>query len=93
MKYYSEYIRAQLAKYITKYVDAVQVVADEFVKAKGLTVEAYLLHSSQPGNRVDKLAVYLVSRFCQKYTGVITKDTVWFTGKNTSIEFKIATLC
>ena len=44
------------------------------------------MHISQPGNRSDKLAVYLVSRFCQKYIGVITKDGVWFTGKNTTLE-------
>ena len=65
---------------ITKYMDAVWVVAGDFLKAKGLNVEDYLLHISQPGNRADELAIYLVSRFCQKYIGVITKDTVWFTG-------------
>ena len=86
MNYISEYIRAQLAKYITKYMDAVQVVAGDFLKAKGLTVEDYLLHISQPGNRADELAIYLVSRFCQKYIAVITKDTVWFTRRDTSIE-------
>ena len=75
MNYTTEYIRAQLAKYIT-YMDAVQVVAGDFLKVTGLTVEAYLLHISQPGNRADELAIYLVSRFCQKYIGVITKDTV-----------------
>ena len=85
-EYSGEYIRAQLTQYITKCMDAVWVVADEFLKAKGLTVKDYLLHISQPGNRADELAVYLVSRFCQKYIGVITKDAVWFTGKNTSIE-------
>ena len=42
------------------------------------------MHISQPGNRSDELAVYLVSRFCQKYIGVITKDRVWFTGKRTT---------
>ena len=62
-------------------MDAVWVVTDEFLKAKGLTVEAYLLHISQPGNRADELTIYLVSRFCKKYIGVITKDAVWFTGK------------
>ena len=67
-------------------MDAVRVVTDEFLKAKGLTVEAYLLHISQPGNRADELAIYLVSRFCQKYIGVIIKDAVWLTGKNTSFE-------
>ena len=86
MNYTSEYIRAQLAKYITKYMDAVRVVAGDFLKAKGLTVEDYLLHISQPGNRADELAVYLVSRFCQKYIGTITKGTVWFIRQDTSIE-------
>ena len=86
MNYTSEYIRAQLAKYITKYMDTVWVVAGDFLKAKGLTVEDYLLHISQLGNRADELAIYLVSRFCQKYIGVITKYTVWFTGQDTSIE-------
>ena len=62
-------------------MDTVQVVTDEFLKAKGLTVEAYLLHISQPSNRADKLAIHLVSRFCQKYIGVITKDAMWFTRK------------
>ena len=80
MNYTGEYIRAQLAKYITKYMDTVWVVTGDFLKAKGLTVEDYLLHISQPGNRADELAVYLISRFCQKYIAVITKDTVWFTG-------------
>ena len=56
------------------------------MKAKGLTVKAYLLHISQPGNRAVELAIYLVLRFCQKYIGVITKDAVWFTRKNTLIE-------
>ena len=85
MKYSADYIRAQLAKYITKYMDAVHVVSDEFLQSKGLTIKDYLLHISQPGNRSDELLVYLVSRFCQKYIRVITKDRVWFTGKNTSI--------
>ena len=80
MNYTGEYIRAQLAKYIKKYMDAVWVVAGDFLKSKELTVEDYLLHISKPGNRADELAVYLVSRFCQKYIAVITKDTVWFTG-------------
>ena len=57
-----------------------------FLQSKGLTVEDYLMHISQPGNRSDELAVYLVSRFCQKYIGVIPKDGVWFTGKNTTLE-------
>ena len=80
MNYTSEYIRAQLVKYITKYMDAVRVVAGDFLKAKGLSVKDYFLHISQPGNRADELAVYLISRFCQKYIAVITKDTAWFTG-------------
>ena len=79
MEYSGQYIRAQLTKYITKYMDTVWVITGEFLKAKGLIVEAYLLHISQPGNRAEELAVYLVSTFCQKYIGVITKDTVWFT--------------
>ena len=65
MNYTSEYIRAQLAKYITKYMDAVRMVASDFLKAKGLTVEDYLLHISQTGNRADELAIYLVSRFAR----------------------------
>ena len=48
MNYTGEYIRAQLAKYITKYMDTVWVVADDFLKAKGLTVKDYSLHISQP---------------------------------------------
>ena len=80
MNYTGEYITAQLAKYITKYTDAVWVVAGDFLKAKGLTVKDYLLHISQPGNRADELAIYLISRFGQKYIAIITKDTVWFTG-------------
>ena len=86
MKYSAQYIRSQLAKYITKYIDAVQVVSGDFLWSKGLTVEDYLMHISQPGNRSDKLAAYLVSRFCQIYIGVITKDGVWFMGKNTILE-------
>ena len=84
MKYSPQYIRSQLAKYITKYIDAVQVVGGDFLWSKGLTVEDYLMHISQPGNRSDELAVYLVSRFCQKYIGVIIKDGVWFMGKTTT---------
>ena len=86
MKYSAQYIRSQLTKYITKYIDAVQVVGGDFLRSKGLTVEDYLMHISQPGNRSDELAVYLVSRFCQKYIGVITKDRVWFMVKNTTLE-------
>ena len=67
-------------------MDAVQGVTGDFLKAKGLTVEHFLLHISQPGNRADELAIYLISRFCQKYIAIITKDTVWFTGRETSIE-------
>ena len=37
MNYTGEYIRAQLAKYITKHMDAVWVVAGDFLKAKGLS--------------------------------------------------------
>ena len=62
------------------------VVGGDFLQSKGLTVEDYLMHISQPSNRSDELAVYLVSRFCQKYIGVITKDGVWFMGKNTTLE-------
>ena len=76
MKYSAEYIRAQLAKFITKYMDAVHFVADDILKGKGITVQDYLLHISQPGNRSDELAIYLVSKFCQKNIGVITKDSV-----------------
>ena len=86
MKYSAQYIRSQLAKYITKYIDTVQVVSGDFLQSKGLTVEDYLMHISQPGNRSDELVVYLVSRFCQKYIRVITRDGVWFTGKNTTLE-------
>ena len=62
------------------------MVGGDFLWSKGLTVEDYLMHISQPGNRSDDIAVYLVSRFCQKYIGVITKDRVWFMGKNTTLE-------
>ena len=93
MKYSSQYIRSQLAKYITKYIDAVQVVGGDFLWSKGLTIEDYLMHISQPGNRSDELAVYLVSRFCQKYIGVITKDGVWFMGQNTTPEDCHIVLC
>ena len=86
MNYTGEYIRPQLAKYITKYMDAVWVVAGGFLKAKGLTVEDYLLHISQSCNRADELAIYLISRFCQKYIAIITKDTVWFPRRDTFIE-------
>ena len=48
MKYSAQYIRSQLAKYITKYIDAVQVVGGDFLQSKGLTVEDYLMHISQP---------------------------------------------
>ena len=86
MKYTADYIRAKLAKYITKYMEAVCVVIEEFLWGKGLTIKDYLLYINQPGNRSDELSVYLVSRFCQRYIAVITKDGVWFMGKNTSIE-------
>ena len=66
-------------------MDAVRVVSDDFLWGKGLTIVDYLLHISQTGTRSDELSVYLVSRFCQKYIAIITKDSVWFTGKNTSI--------
>ena len=42
MKYLAQCIRAQLTKYITKYIDAVCMVADEFLQGKGFTVEDYL---------------------------------------------------
>ena len=37
MKYSGDYIRVQLTKYVTKYMDAVRVIADEFLKGKRLT--------------------------------------------------------
>ena len=80
MKYTANYIRAQLAKYITKYMDNVCMVSEELLQGKGLTIEDYLLYISQPGNRFDELSI------CQKYIGVIRKDSVWFTRKNASIE-------
>ena len=86
MKYSADYIRAQLSKYITKYMEAVHAVGEEFLWGKGLTIEDYLLYISQPGNRSNELSIYLVSRFCQKYVTVITKDSVWFTRKNASLE-------
>ena len=61
MKYSAKYIRAQ----VTKYMDAVSLVSEEFLRGKGLTIEDYLLHISQPGNRSDELSIYLVSRFSQ----------------------------
>ena len=62
------------------------MVSEEFLRGKGLTIENYLLYISQPGNRSDELPIYLVSRFCQKYIAVITKDSVLFTRKNTLLE-------
>ena len=85
MKYSGDYIRAHFTKYITKYMDAVRMVSEEFLWGKDLTIKDYLLHISQPGNRSDELSIYLVSRFIQKYIAVLIEDSVWFTGKNTSI--------
>ena len=67
-------------------MDSVHMVSEEFLWGKGLTIGDYLLYISQPGNRADELSIYVVSRFCQKYIAVITKDNVWFTRKNTSLE-------
>ena len=42
-----------------------QVVGGDFLWSKGLTVEDYLMHISQPGNRSDDIAVYLVPGFAK----------------------------
>ena len=68
-------------------------VVGEFLWGKGLAIEDYLLHIRQPGNRSDELSVYLVSRFCQKYIRVITKDSVWFTGKIHQLQTGILCWC
>ena len=35
----------------------------------------------QPGNRGDRLSLYLCASMCTKYIAIITKTSVWYTGK------------
>ena len=35
----------------------------------------------QPGNHGEKLSLYLCARMCTKHIAVITKTSVWYTGK------------
>ena len=53
----------------------------DFLTRKGLTLEDYLDFMSVPGNRSDKLSLYLAARMCSKQVAVITKNNIWYTGK------------
>ena len=75
----AEYMRFQLVTYIQTYLKGVKIVGEGLLKAKGLAVEDFIGHISQPNNRGDKLSLYLLSRMVQKQLCVIGCDTIWHT--------------
>ena len=51
------------------------------MSGKGQTLQDYTAYMQQPGNRGDELSLYLCARMCTKHITVITKTSVWYTGK------------
>ena len=45
------------------------------------TLQDYTAHMQQPGNHGDELSLHLCARMCTKHITVITKTSVWYTGK------------
>ena len=75
----AEYMRFQLVTYIQTYLKGVKIEGEGLLKAKGLAVEDFIAHISQPNNCGDELSLYLLSRMVQKHLCVIDHDTIWYT--------------
>ena len=74
----TEYMQSQLIMYMQTYLKGVSIVGKKLLAAKGLAVEDFIVHISQP-NRGDELSLYLLARIIQKHLCVIRKNLVWYT--------------
>ena len=61
------------------YLKGVSIIGKKLLPAKGLAVEDFIAHISQPNNRGDELSLYLLARMIQKHLCVIGKNSVWYT--------------
>ena len=68
-----DYVHAQLADYIREHRANIEVVARDFLKRKGQSLEDYLEFIQHPGHRGDELSVYLLTRMGNRAISVITK--------------------
>ena len=76
-----DFIHAHLNKYMMKYGKAVKYVGKTFLSGKGQTLEDYIAHMKEPGNKGDELSLHLCAHMCQKQVAVVTKTIVYYTGK------------
>ena len=81
MKHSALEIREHLIKYIKRYATAVKYVGKDFLSRKGQMLDDYVDFMSTEGNCSDKLLLYLATRMCCKQVAVITKTSIWYTGK------------
>ena len=81
MKCDALFLHQHLIKYIEKYSETVKYVRKTFLSGKGQTLQDYTAYLQQPGNCGDELSLYLCARMCTKHIAVITKTSVWYTGK------------
>ena len=70
-----------LIKYIKRYASAVKYVGKDFLSRKGQMLDDYANFMAIEGNRGDELSLYMAARMCCKHVAVITKSSIWYTGK------------
>ena len=74
-----EYMWAIMAEYIQTNVDGINVVAGEYLKQKGQTLDDYVEFIKVPGHKGDELSVYLLACMTNFKVIVVMKTGYWST--------------
>ena len=72
-------MQATMADYKENYSEGIKIIASDFLKCKGQTLEDYLDFIRVPGNKGDDLAVYLLACMANLNVVVVTKTGFWST--------------
>ena len=70
------------ADYIENHSEGIKIIASDFLKHKGQTLEDYLDFIRVPGNKGDELAVHLLACMANLKVVVMTKTKFWSTVMN-----------
>ena len=72
-------MQVTMADYIENHSESIKIIASDFLKCKGQTLEVYLDFIRVPGNKGDELAVHLLACMANLKVVVMTKTRIWST--------------
>ena len=71
------YMQSTMADYMEKHSDGIKIIAGDFLKHKGQTMEDYLEFIRVPGHKGDELSVHILACMTNVKVVVVTKTGFW----------------